>query len=111
MTKVKCPQGHDLELMSATDVVSEVRARGWSKFSQNYLATLKKKGKFPEPWVTVANRDVWLKDQFETWWDNRAVEARDAALEKAAQTLIGLKGRDLDKAFAELRKRIESNGG
>lgn len=97
-----CPHcKQTIEYLSATEVVEWVRARGWDKFSQNYLSTLQQKGKFPQPWIAVGTRQGWLEPDLQAWWNQR----ESAELEKAMSIIAGLNDSERDKVLQALARR------
>lgn len=94
-----CPNCHaDISFMAATEVVEWVRAKGWEKFSQNYLSTLQAKGKFPQPWIAVGTRQGWLEPDLQAWWEQR----ESAELEKAMTIISGLSESERQKVLEAL---------
>lgn len=99
--------GETIEVLSTTEVVGEIQKRvPWPAFHANYLAKLEQKGKFPEPWLEIGGRKGWLRQDIETWIEERSSGARKKREEEAAALYGDLDERELNKALAELKKRI-----
>lgn len=104
-------QGESFEVLSTLEVVREVQERvPWPKFHENYLKKLQDKEKFPAPWISIGGRKGWLRPGVDAWIEQESVKRREQAIQESVSYsyLAGLKGRELDKALAEIKKRIQA---
>lgn len=68
----------------------------------NSVANAREKGKFPEPWLSFANRNIWIRKDVEEYVSRRSaqrVEEHVSALIKALDHLPPEAKRDARKAL------------
>jgi hypothetical protein len=79
--EAKCPHcGKNIELIGAAGLDKDYGLNG------NKLQYLRDSGKFPEPWIKLENRNIYLKSDVDAF---RAEQAQEGA-EKAVETLQAL---------------------
>jgi hypothetical protein len=91
-----CPHcGKDIEFLSPRELRDEFG------INSNKSQYAKSKGRFPEPWISFNNRDLYLREDITLYASRGSAEA----VEKAVETLkTRLSPEELKKVLTELRK-------
>lgn len=68
---VKCPHcSQQIDLVGAKDLDDEFG------IGPNSVLYARKEGKFPEPWLLLGNRNLYLRSDIETWAADRPIRVR-----------------------------------
>lgn len=98
-----------IEVLSATDVVAEVKQRvPWPKFHANYLAKLTEAKKFPKPWIELGGRKGWLRQDLDAWIEEKSIGAQEKRDEEVLLLYKGMTERELEAEFARLKRKLKA---
>jgi hypothetical protein len=102
---VKCPHcGENIEVFVAGDLNERFGLNG------NHIQHAKSTGKFPKPWMSFNNRDVWLGEDVKTY----VLEQRGRETETSVKTIEETEDPEIIKrAIEQLNsalERFESGG-
>jgi hypothetical protein len=101
--KIKCPHC-ELDI----DVVSAGELRDEFGINSNRLQHAKSKNRFPDPWLSFPNRDVWIRDDIVSYVSKGTVEATENAVETLKNALAAAGPEEAEKLLDELRASLRS---
>ena len=99
--KAKCPNcGKDIDLVGAKELSDDYG------INANSLQYARDSGKFPEPWVSFGNRNVWLREDVEKFVSERGKEKVESTVRDLLKTLENLPDSDRTTTIEELNKQL-----
>lgn len=101
--------GEKIEVLSAQEVIFEVKTRtSLVGFGEGYLKKMTDSGRFPAPIIEISKRRGYEVGTVEKWIAERQSQDRISVIDDTAARMKHLKGKDLDRALADLKQKIQA---
>lgn len=98
---VRCPNcGKDIHLVGARELKEDYG------ISSNSVQHARERGKFPEPWLSFANRNIWVRDVIDSYVTERSQERVETTVKDLLKALDHLPA----EAVAEARRQLAEAG-
>lgn len=102
---VACPHCHKkIEIVSASDLETDF------DINSNKLTHEREMGRFPDPWIKLNNRHLWLRGEIEDFLADSATRRVSDAVSMINAELSRLSKSERDKARKLIERGLESNG-
>lgn len=99
---VTCPHcGKPIDVVSARELADEFG------INSNRLQHAKSKSRFPEPWISFPNRDIWIRDDIVAYVSRDAVKAAEGAVDTLKHILAAASPEEADKLLDDLRGSVK----
>lgn len=94
-----CPHcGKDIQLIGAAELKEEFG------LGPNTVQHARDKGRFPEPWLSFGNRNIWLRETIEEYVKSRKETQIESTIAELMKALDGLPEGDREAALEKLKK-------
>lgn len=99
--EARCPNcGKDIHLVGARELKEDYG------IGPNSVQHAREKGKFPEPWLSFANRNIWIREVIDSYVTERSQRQVETTVRDLLKALDHLSG----EAREEAKKQIASAG-
>lgn len=94
---VSCPNcGKDIHLVGARELKDEYG------IGPNSVQHAREKGKFPEPWLSFANRNIWIREVIDSYVTERSQQRVETTVKDLLKALDHLPADALEEARKQL---------
>lgn len=99
---VRCPHcGNEIEVVSASEMENLFALKS------ERVQHLRSRGRFPDPWLSLENRFLYLRSAIEDWQREVATKEASARVVELTEQLRGLPEAEREEILGQLRALVD----